>query len=79
MNRNALPSEDDLSKEVTLELTEQGGHISFIYEHTPFKAKFGVKKDLLNFLNKNSNNYLQILEYLGITINKDLTKYGSKL
>ena len=49
MNRSALPSEDDLSKEVTLELTEQGGHIGFIYEHTPFKAKIWSEKRLAEF------------------------------
>ena len=49
MNQSALPSEDDLSKEVTLELTEQGGHIGFIYEYTPFKAKNWSEKRLAEF------------------------------
>ncbi len=49
MNQTALPNEDDLSESVTLELTEQGGHVGFVYGCTPFNAKYWSEKRLVEF------------------------------
>lgn len=49
MNQSALPNEDNLSESVTLELTEQGGHVGFVYGSTPFNAKYWSEKRMVGF------------------------------
>jgi predicted alpha/beta-fold hydrolase len=49
MNQSAIPSEDDLSESVTLELSEQGGHVGFVYGSTPFNAKYWSEKRMVEF------------------------------
>jgi len=55
MNQSALPNEDDLSDSVTLELTEQGGHVGFVYGDTPFKLKYWSEKRLVEFFSERVN------------------------
>jgi len=49
MNQSVLPNEDDLSESVTLELTEQGGHVDFVYGDTPFNPKYWSEKRMVDF------------------------------
>lgn len=49
MNQSSLPNESDLSNDVTLELSDQGGHVGFIYEESPFKVKSWSEKRLAEF------------------------------
>jgi len=55
MNQSALPSEDDLSASVTLELTEQGGHVGFVYGSSPFNPKYWSEKRLVEFFDERVN------------------------
>ncbi len=50
MTEKAIPSETELSSSITLELTERGGHVGFIYGDTPFNVKYWVEKRLADFL-----------------------------
>ena len=52
MTKQAIPTEADLSPNVTLELTESGGHVGFVYGKTPFTAKYWIEKRLTTFFNK---------------------------
>ena len=49
MNQSALPNKDDLSECVTLELTEKGGHVGFVYGDTPFYPKYWSEKRMIQF------------------------------
>lgn len=49
MNQSVLPDEDDLADNVTLELTDHGGHVGFIYGDNPFSAKYWIEKRLVEF------------------------------
>jgi predicted alpha/beta-fold hydrolase len=51
MTEQAIPTETDLSPDVTLELTESGGHVGFVYGTTPFTAKYWIEKRLTAFFN----------------------------
>jgi uncharacterized protein len=53
MSQNAIPSENELSECITLELTEHGGHVGFIYGNNPFNAKYWIEKQLIDFLKSN--------------------------
>ena len=64
MNQSALPSEDDLSASVTLELTEQGGHVGFVYGSSPFNPKYWSEKRLVEFFDERVNsNFIDISVY----------------
>ena len=49
MTHNIIPNEAELSSSVTLELTEHGGHVGFVYGKTPFGAKYWIEKRLVEF------------------------------
>jgi predicted alpha/beta-fold hydrolase len=55
MNETALPIENDLSPSVTLELTEHGGHVGFIYGSSPFNVKYWAERRLVEFFNSYLN------------------------
>jgi uncharacterized protein len=48
MNKAALPVEDEISESVTLELTEKGGHVGFVYGN-PFKEKYWYETRMVEF------------------------------
>ncbi|HSW93759.1 MAG TPA: hydrolase [Gammaproteobacteria bacterium] len=50
MTKDVLPGPDELSKEVTLELTEQGGHVGFISGKFPWRAEYWLEKRVPAFL-----------------------------
>ena len=58
MNQSALPNEDDLSESVTLELSEQGGHVGFVYGKTPFHPKYWSEKRMTEFFSSAFNSSL---------------------
>ena len=41
---DAIPCEDDLSQQVTLELSDRGGHVGFISGKNPFKPTFWLEQ-----------------------------------
>jgi len=49
MPPSVLPTSDELSKSITFELSENGGHVGFI-EGSLFKPNFWLEKRVLNFL-----------------------------
>ncbi len=55
MNAAALPNEDELSPSVTLELTEHGGHVGFIYGSSPFNVKYWTEKRIAEFFRSQFN------------------------
>ena len=49
MSQKAIPIEEELSDNVTIELTEHGGHVGFIYGNNPFDASYWIEKSLAEF------------------------------
>ena len=49
MSQKAIPKEEELSDSITLELTEHGGHVGFIYGQSPFDARYWIEKRMLAF------------------------------
>lgn len=49
MSLKSIPNDAELSPEVTLELTNHGGHVGFIYGNSPFHAHFWIEKKLVEF------------------------------
>ncbi|MAD91253.1 MAG: hydrolase [Gammaproteobacteria bacterium] len=56
MKPHGLPNQNQLSKSITLEISENGGHIGFIDGGTPFKPTFYLPKRITNFLESISTN-----------------------
>ncbi len=54
MSNKAIPKEDEISDAVTLELTEQGGHVGFIYGK-PNNPTYWVEKRLADFFSRQLN------------------------
>ena len=50
MTPEVIPSKEELSSSVTLELTQNGGHVGFV-EGTPLKPKYWLEKRILSFYN----------------------------
>ena len=51
MTEKAIPSETELSSSITLELTENGGHVGFLNGKTPFNVKYWPEERLSHFFN----------------------------
>ena len=50
MSIDAIPTQDDLSESVTLELSNHGGHVGFISGNTPWNAEYWLEQRILEFL-----------------------------
>lgn len=50
MTRNILPSVDELSASISLEITDEGGHVGFISGKNPFKPRYWLEQRIMNFL-----------------------------
>jgi uncharacterized protein len=50
MSIDAIPSQDDLSASVTLELSDRGGHVGFVSGNTPWNAKYWLEERIPEFL-----------------------------
>ncbi|MFT6732006.1 MAG: putative alpha/beta-fold hydrolase [Polaribacter sp.] len=50
MNETVLPTKDELSKWVTLEVNENGGHVGFVHGKWPWKAEYYLDKRIPEFL-----------------------------
>ncbi len=50
MSENAIPTEDDLSNTVLLELSDKGGHVGFIGGNNPFKPHYWLESRITSFL-----------------------------
>ncbi|MFC1684924.1 hydrolase [Pseudomonadota bacterium] len=50
MTEDAIPTIDELSDQVTLELTEKGGHVGFVSGHIPFLPHYWLEKRIVQFL-----------------------------
>jgi predicted alpha/beta-fold hydrolase len=56
----AVPSKQDVSEDVTLRVSEKGGHVGFISGNNPFKPIFWLEKAVPSYfgqhiINKASN------------------------
>ena len=49
MTPEAIPSQSELSENVTLELTKKGGHVGFVYGKNPLKPKYLIDKRFREF------------------------------
>lgn len=49
MSQKAIPTEEELSSSITLELAKHGGHVGFVYGNMPFKEKYWYEKRLVAF------------------------------
>lgn len=49
LHQQAIPKESELSDHVTLELTDSGGHVGFIYGSIPFREKYWFEKRINDF------------------------------
>src|SRR3546814_6286908 len=50
MTPEIVPSEEELSKDVTLELSEKGGHVGFISGHLPGKPVYWLEQRIPDYL-----------------------------
>ena len=49
MTRDAIPQEHELASKVTMELTNKGGHVGFIYGNNPLKANYWIDHRVKTF------------------------------
>ena len=49
MTTDAIPDENELSPQVTLELCDAGGHVGFVYGKNPFRPKYWIDKRFYDF------------------------------
>ena len=54
---HSAPKESELSKDVTLELTNQGGHVGFVGGKYPWKTEYWLEQRILAWLNDKRQNY----------------------
>lgn len=52
MTPAAIPSQAELSSNVTLELTKAGGHAGFVYGKNPLKPKYWIERQMMTFFRK---------------------------
>ena len=50
MNKNVIPSIDELSSSVTLEVTNKGGHVGFISGNNPLNPEYWLEQRVLDFI-----------------------------
>ena len=50
MTDDIIPSPQELSEHVTLELTKKGGHVGFVTGSVPWRAQYWLEKRLPAFL-----------------------------
>jgi len=50
MSVDAIPSQDELSESVTLELSNHGGHVGFVNGNTPWNATYWLEQRIPEFL-----------------------------
>jgi uncharacterized protein len=50
MTKNMLPSVEELSSSVTMEVTHKGGHVGFISGNNPLKPVYWIEQRILDFL-----------------------------
>lgn len=58
MTPNVIPNADELSPFVTLELTQNGGHVGFVTGKNPFKPDYWLEKRIPEFLQQQFNHVL---------------------
>ncbi len=51
MTKASIPTGEQIPDNITLELSNTGGHVGFIYGSNPFKAKYWAETRLLDLLN----------------------------
>ena len=52
MNESVLPSKEELSPWVTLEASDNGGHVGFVYGKWPWKAEYYLDRRIPEFLER---------------------------
>ena len=50
MTQDLLPTQNELSPQVTLEITDKGGHVGFVTGHAPWRAKYWLEERAPVFL-----------------------------
>ena len=50
MTSKILPSMDELSANISLEITDRGGHVGFISGNNPFKPRYWLEQRIMDFL-----------------------------
>ncbi|NVK23672.1 MAG: hydrolase [Gammaproteobacteria bacterium] len=51
MNEKVIPTEQEISSSVTVELSEKGGHVGFLSGRNPFKPEFWLETRSVTFFN----------------------------
>ena len=52
MTKNVLPSIEELSSSVDVEVTDKGGHVGFISGNNPLKPEYWLEQRILDFLDR---------------------------
>ena len=47
---HAIPSEDELSNNITMELSPHGGHVGFVSGSWPWSAEYWLERRLVDFI-----------------------------